>query len=698
MTTKKHVLTVHQHDFAAERAAKSVSVGPHLRHGLEREELLRAFRTMFTARSMDEKAMIMLKQGKVHFHIGGPGHEACQVAAAAALRPGHDWAYPYYRDLAFALHYGSTPYEIFLESMHRLGGPSSNGRQMPSHYGDKALRIPAQSSPTGTQFLQAVGTAMGAVKEGTDEVVYVSSGEGATSEGEFSEALNWACRARYPVVFLIQNNGYAISVPVKDQIAGGSIADLVSGYPNLLRFHVDGTDFQSSFEAMREAVTHARAGVGPSLIEADVVRLFPHSSSDDARKYLVAEELERNKLRDPLPKMERRLLEEGLLSDIELEELKSEVKKEVDEAAERAESQPSPPAETAERNVYSPNVVVQSETELRPAREGKNIVMVDAINHALHEEMAFNPKMLVYGEDVAGSKGGVFTATKGLTAAFGETRAFNSQLAEASILGTAIGLAIRGFKPVVEIQFGDYIWPSFMQFKDELVQLRYRSDGNFSCPVVVRVAVGGYIRGGLYHSQSIEGFFAHMPGLWIAMPSNAADAKGLLKTACREENPVLFCEHKGLYRQGFASTPEPDEHYLLPFGKAKVKNEGSDVTVVAWGMMVQRSIEAAKKLERKGVKVEVIDLRTINPWDKETVLASVKKTGKVLVVHEDTRTGGFGAEISAVIAEECFHWLDGPVTRIAAKDAPIPFAPALEAAILPQEGDITSALEKLAAF
>ena len=698
MTTKKNVLTVHQHDFSADRELKSVTLTNAANGQLTNEQMVRAYRTMYLSRYFDEKSMILLKQGKIHFHIGGPGHEACQVAAAMALKPGYDWAYPYYRDLAFALQYGSTAYEVFLESMHRLGGPSSNGRQMPSHYGNKSLRIPAQSSPTGTQFLQAVGTAMGAVKDGSDEVVYVSSGEGATSEGEFSEALNWASRAKYPVVFLIQNNGYAISVPVKDQIAGCSIAELTSGYPNLLRFHIDGTDFTASYRAAREAVNHARSGQGPSLIEADVVRLFPHSSSDDAKKYLVAEELERNRRRDPLPKLERTMLDAGIVSEAELDELRSEVKREVDEAAEKAMAQPSPSAETAERNVYSPNIIVRTETEPHAALDGKNIVLVDAINHALHEEMKFNPKMLVYGEDVAGSKGGVFTATKGLTAEFGEDRAFNSQLAEASIVGTAIGLAIRGYKPVVEIQFGDYIWPSFMQFKDELVQLRYRSDGNFSCPVVVRVAVGGYIRGGLYHSQSIEGFFAHMPGLWIAMPSNAADAKGLLKTACREENPVLFCEHKGLYRQGFASSPEPDENYLLPFGSAKIKKEGSDVTVVTWGMMVQRSLEAAKKLETHGVNVEVIDLRTICPWDKETVLTSVKKTGKALIVHEDTRTGGFGAEIGSVIAEECFQWLDGPVTRVAAKDAPIPFAPALENAILPQESDITSALEKLAAF
>jgi 2-oxoisovalerate dehydrogenase E1 component len=698
MTTKKNALAVPKVGSPSNGNSEHVKVS-HISNGLlTNEQLIRAFRVMYLARSIDERSMILLKQGKILFHISGPGHEACQVAAAMAMRPGYDWAYPYYRDLAFALQYGSTVYEIFLESMHRIGGPSSNGRQMPSHYGNKALRIPAQSSPTGTQFLQAVGTAMGAVKEGTDEVVYVSSGEGATSEGEFSEALNWSSREKFPVVFLVQNNKYAISVPVKDQIAGGSIYALASGYPNLQRFHVDGTDFIASYRAAHDAVAYARSGKGPSLIEADVVRLFPHSSSDDQKKYLTQEEMERNRGCDPLPKLEKVLLDSGALSKKDLEELKTEIKEEVNNAAERAEAQPSPTADTAERNVFSPNVIVAKENFSERKHEGKNVVMVDAINHALHEEMKVNPKMLVYGEDIAGSKGGVFSATKGLTAAFGEARAFNSQLAEASIIGTAIGLAIRGFKPVVEIQFGDYIWPAFMQFKDELVHLRYRSDGNFSCPVVVRVAVGGYIRGGLYHSQSIESFFAHMPGLWIAMPSNAADAKGLLKTACREENPVLFCEHKGLYRQGFASSAEPDDNYLLPFGLACVKREGADITVVAWGMMVQRSLEAAKKLEAQGVNVEVIDLRTICPWDKETVLGSVKKTGKVLIVHEDTRTGGFGAEIGSVIAEECFQWLDAPIIRVTAKDTPIPFAPALENAVLPQESDITAALEKLAAF
>jgi 2-oxoisovalerate dehydrogenase E1 component len=665
---------------------------------LNREQIVFAYRKMLLARSIDEKEMNLLKQGKILFHISGPGHEAVQVAMAMAMKPSYDWAYPYYRDLAFSLAYGSTARGILCENMHRTEGPSSHGRQMPSHYGDKLLRIVGQSSPTGTQYLQAVGTAMGSVKENTDEVTYVSSGEGATSEGEFWEAVNWASREKFPVIFMVQNNGYAISVPVEEQIAGGSLYALMAGYPNMKRFHVDGTDFIESYKAAKEAVEYCRSGNGPSFIEATCVRLFPHSSSDDPKKYRPAEEIEEDKKKDPIPRFERFLIEEKILSQKEIEEIRIEIKQEVEMAAEYAESAPSPAADTVERNVFSPNIIVPKEGFEEPVHTGSNIVMVDAINHALHEEMKRNPRILVYGEDVADGKGGVFTATKGLTNTFGSDRCFNSPLAEASIVGTAIGLAVRDFKPVVEIQFGDYIWPAFMQIKDELVHMRYRTDGDWSCPVVIRVAVGGYIRGGLYHSQSIEGTFAHIPGIWIAFPSNAADAKGLLKTAMREENPVLFCEHKGLYRQQFAASPEPNSDYCLPFGVAKVKKEGTDITIVTWGFMVQRSIEAARKIEELGYSCEIIDLRTICPWDKETVYRSVRKTGKVLIVHEDTKTGGFGAEIGTQIAEECFEHLDAPLMRVGALDVPIAFAPALETAILPQEHHITSALEKLASY
>ncbi len=662
---------------------------------LSNEKLISAYRTMLLSRLIDEKEMILLKQGKILFHISGPGHEACQVAIAMAMKPGVDWAYPYYRDLAFSLQFGVAVEEILTENMNRAAGPSSKGRQMPSHYGNKNLRIVAQSSPTGTQFLQAAGTAMGIQIAQSDEIVYVSSGEGATSEGEFTEAVAWSSRAKFPVIFMVQNNKYAISVPLKDQVAGGSVSHLYSTYPNLKCIKYDGTNLEESYNASVEAVEWVRSGNGPAMLEADVVRLFPHSSSDDQKKYRIESELVEDKKRDPVTKLKNILIENKILTEIQLDELYKEIKTNIDKVADVAESMPQPDPSTVMRNIYSPNIIIPKENFLEPEHSGKSVVLVDAINHSLHEEMKRNEKIIVYGEDIADGKGGVFTATKGLSTTFGTKRVFNSPIAEASIVGTAVGLAIKGFKPVVEIQFGDYIWPAFMQFKDEVACLRYRSDGDFSCPMVVRVAVGGYIRGGLYHSQCIESIFAHIPGIWIAFPSNAADAKGLLKTAMREENPILFCEHKGLYRQQFAASPEPDENYCLPFGLAKIKKVGTDITIVTYGFLVQRSLEAARKMEEIGISCEVIDLRTIIPWDKETVLNSVKKTGKVIVAHEDSRTAGFGAEIVSTIAEECFQYLDAPITRVAAIDSPVPFAPVLEDVTLPQERNITEAIQKL---
>lgn len=665
--------------------------------GLDKENVVRVYRTMLTSRMMDDKTMILLRQGKAFFHIGGSGHEAAQIAASLAMKPGYDWAYPYYRDIAFALQYGSTPEDIFLETMHRAEGKSSGGRQMPAHYGDKELRIVAQSSPTGTQFLQAVGTALGAVKDGADEVVYVSSGEGTTSEGEFHEAINWASRELLPVIFLIQDNKYAISVTRREQTTGESVFEMVKGYKGLNRYIIDGTNFFESYQVAREAVANARSGKGPSLIHADVVRLLPHSSSDDHKKYRDPAEIEADKQRDPIPKLEKFLVSEGILTEKDIENIRSEIKERVDNAADWAESRPLPEPGTSQLKVYAPEIVVKKEDYKDPETAGKKpVVLVDAINHALVEELEYNQKMLIYGQDVAGKKGGVFTATKGLTDKFGWDRVFNSPLAEASIVGTAFGLSVRGFKPVVEIQFGDYIWPAFMQLRDEVSMLRFRSNGNFACPMVVRVAVGGYIRGGLYHSQSIESFFAHIPGLRVVFPSNAADAKGLLKTACRENDPVMFLEHKGMYRQGFAAAPEPDKDYLMPFGVANVKQEGDDITVITYGMMVHRTLAAAKKLE--DVSVEVIDLRTLNPLDEEAIYNSVRKTGKVLIVHEDTLTGGFGGEIAARVADTCFQYLDGPIKRVAAKDSPVPYSPPLEQDMLPGEADVSKALHELADF
>ncbi|HUN66861.1 MAG TPA: dehydrogenase E1 component subunit alpha/beta [Bacteroidota bacterium] len=662
-----------------------------------REHFLAAYRTMLTSRRCDDKILNLLRQGKVFFHIGASGHEAAQVALATALKPGHDWAYPYYRDMAFSLGFGYTPEEIFLEALHRAQGPSSHGFAMPFHWGHRKWRIVSQSSPTGTQYLQAVGTALGAVREKTDEVVYVSSGEGATSEGEFHEAVNWAARESLPVIFLVQDNKYAISVPVKDQTAAKSVSFLTSGYEGLERREVDGCDYAACHDTGLEAVRRARSGGGPTLIVAHTVRLLPHSSSDDQRKYRPESDLAADRNRDPLPRLARFMTESGMTTQAELEAVEREIMERIERAAAAAERESQQDAGRLLDHVYGVSYTpAKREESERPP--GSPIVLVDAVNHALAEELEHNPKMLVYGEDVAGDKGGVFTATKGLTARFGKERVFNSPLAEASIVGTAFGLAVRGMKPCVEIQFGDYIWPAFMQIRDEVAVLRFRSDNEWSCPMVIRVAVGGYIHGGLYHSQSIEGFFTHIPGLRVVMPSNAADAKGLLKTACRCDDPVLFCEHKGLYRASFAASPEPDEDYLLPFGVARIARSGTDITVITWGMMVQRSLDAARTLEEQNIDAEVLDLRTLNPLDADAIAASVRKTGKVMIVHEDTLTGGFGAEIAAQISRDLFTRLDAPVIRVAAKDAPVPYGPTLENAMLPQTSDILAAMKELAAY
>ena len=665
---------------------------------LSAERLVKAYRLMFTARKTDEKILNLLRQGKVFFHIGGSGHEAAQLGVALALKPGLDWAYPYYRDMAFSLGLGYTVDEVFLEALHRAKGPGSNGFSMPFHWGRKDSRIVSQSSPTGTQFLQAVGTALGARFDGTDEVVYVSSGEGATSQGEFHEAVNWAAREKLPVVFLIQDNKYAISVNIREQMAAKSVYDLASGYEGLHRYEIDGCDFPECYTTAAEAVMQARSNRGPSLILAHTVRLLAHSSSDDQRKYRSVEDLERDRQRDPLPRFEKYLIDRKILSSAEIRNLQDDVLTAIDHAAEHAQSEVQQDGENLMKHVYSPRSIMPKENFSEKEGAGGKIVLVDAVNHALAEEMERNPKMVIYGEDVAGEKGGVFTATKGLTKKFGRTRVFNSPLAEASIVGTAFGLAVRGIKPCVEIQFGDYIWPAFMQIRDEVAVLRFRSNNQWSCPMVIRVAVGGYIHGGLYHSQSIDGFFTHIPGLRVVMPSNAADAKGLLKTAIRSDDPVIFCEHKGLYRASYAASPEPDEEYLIPFGVAKTVRPGNDITIITWGMMVHRSLDAARTMEEDGVDVEVIDLRTLNPLDTDTILRSIRKTGKLLIVHEDTLTGGFGGEIAALVAEKAFSSLDAPVKRVAAKDSPVPYGPTLENAMLPQTSDILSALRELSGF
>jgi 2-oxoisovalerate dehydrogenase E1 component len=668
------------------------------------DDLRQRLRTMMLSRRLDEKMLTLIKQGKGHFHIGCAGHEAVQSAIGGYSRPGdgpgHDWFCFYYRDLCMALSLGMTSREALLAHLAKADDPNSGGRQMPEHFGLKRLNVMTTASSVGAQFNPGLGFGLAIQQREEDNYVYVSCGDGATSQGDFHEALNWAARTQAPVLFLVQDNKYAISVPIDEQTAGGTPYKLAAGYEGLSRMRVDGTDFFASASAAQAAIQHLRDGQGPVCLVADTVRLLPHSSSDDHTKYRTPDELEADRKIDPIARMEAALIEEGILTEEEAESMQEEIHKEVDEAAEWAKQQDDPDPETATKHVfYEGELDIDYNSEDDIDEDGEPIVMVDAINRTLKEEMARDESIIVYGEDVAGDKGGVFTATKDLTAEFGKDRCFNSPLAEGSIVGTAVGYAASGFKPVVEIQFADYIWPAMQQLRNQVSPFRYRSNGEWSCPMVIRVPCGGYIHGGLCHSQNIESIFGHTPGFKIALPSTAADAKGLLATAIRMEDPVLFLEHKALYRAASARTPTPPEDYTLPFGEARVAREGSDLTIVAYGMMVPKALNVAKEMEKEdGVDVEVIDLRTIVPLDSETILNSIKKTNRALVVYEDQEFIGFGAEICAQIGDDAFKYLDAPIRRVAGDFTPIPFAHSLERAVLPSDEGILKEARDLVAF
>ncbi len=656
------------------------------------KELLDVYRNMLLVRRLDEKMLILLKQGRGHFHVGSSGHEAVQLASAMVMEKKKDWAVPYYRDLAFSIGFGLTSRDILSAHLSKMTDYSA-GRQMPSHFNSREHHIVSVSSSIGAQFLPGLGIAQASQLLKRDEVTYISTGEGGTSQGVFFELLNWATRCKAPLVIVIQDNKYAISVPVDEQTSNKSISKTVSGFENLEIYEVDGTDFFNAHNALRKATDRARNGEGPSIVHAHVVRLLPHSSSDDQNKYRDAEDLKNDKRHDPIEKMRYHLLAADIAEEAELDQLRKDVLQQVEKDTEWCFKQEDPKSENALLYVLSEDPPELEYEKTEPS--GENIVMVDAINHAMAEEMERNDKVLVFGQDVGGGKGGVFTATRGLTERFGKERCYNSPLSEASILGTACGLAIQGFKPVAEIQFGDYIWPGMEIIKNQIDSLRYRSYNQFSSPMVIRIPIGGYIHGGLCHSQNIESTFAHFPGFMVVMPSNAADAKGMLKTAIRSDDPILFLEHKALYRQGFARRPEPDEEYLVPLGKSSVVRKGSDITVVTYGAMVQKALNAAKNYASKGIELEVIDIRTMLPLDSETILQSVEKTNRVLVLHEDYEFMGMGAEIAAQIADKAFHALDSPVKRVAAKFSPIPYASQLEDFVLPNDNDIEKVLQEL---
>jgi len=693
-------------------------------HGLDEKTLVGIYRTMYMSRRLDDKEIQLKGQNKIFFQISGAGHEAVLTAAALAMKPAYDWFFPYYRDRALMLGLGMTAQEMLYSAVGAEIDPNSHGRQMPSHWGHKALNVPSQSSCTGSQALHSVGAAEASYRASLvkelqdkvvgfkgDEVVYMSVGDGTTSEGEWWEALNTACNLKLPVIFCVEDNGYAISVPVEVGTAGGDISKLVEGFPNLFRQKVDGTDPLASYKAFKDAVDYCRARKGPAFVHAKVIRPYSHSLSDDEKLYRPDEERNADAAIDPIKTYAEFLMTNGIATSEALEALRKEVDDEINRAADIAIETPQPAGDTAYRNVFSHDVDPTDralfDTEEGAELSGNAGTMVDLINRCMTEEMERDTRVIVFGEDVADcsreqyldtvkGKGGVFKVTANLQRKFGSARVFNSPLAEANIVGRAVGMAIRGLKPVVEIQFFDYIFPAMMQIRNEVALTRWRSDGDTKCPMVMRVPVGGYLKGGaVYHSQSGTTLFSHTPGLMIAYPSTALDANGLLRTAIRCDDPVLFLEHKHLYRQVYNKSQYPSNEFLIPFGKAKKVREGTDVSIITFGALVERSNQAAKRLEADGVSVEIIDLRTLVPYDWEAIAESVKKTSRVIVAHEDPISYGYGAEIAARISNELFEYLDAPVRRVGATDTFVGYAPQLEDFILPQSEDVELAVREL---
>jgi len=715
--------------------------------GLSPQQLIEIYRLMYLSRRLDDREILLKRQQKIFFQISAAGHEALQVGAALALKPGYDWYFPYYRDRALCLAVGVTPTDMFLQAVGAATDPASGGRQMPTHWSSRSLNIVSTSSSTATQVLHAVGCAeagryftrhpeAAARVEGDyrayrdvtfhgDEVVLTCVGEGSTSQGEFWEALNTASNQKLPVIFCVEDNGYAISVPVEVNTPGGNISKLVANFPNFHFAEIDGTDAEACLRAFQAAAEHCRAGLGPAFVHGHCVRVYSHSLSDDDKLYRSAAEREADAMRDPLTKMQMRLLREGILTAEQINELEQAAEREAAEAADQALAAPLPEVSSIPRHVYSEDLDPTSAAfatereQLAGSNPGKSAsskgsaphTMADLINACLHDEMRRDPRIVVYGEDVADAsraealsevkgKGGVFKLTSGLQMEFGSERVFNSPLAEANIVGRAVGYSVRGMKPVVEIQFFDYIWPAVHQIHNELALMRWRSNGAWASPAVIRVPIGGYLTGGaIYHSQSGESIFTHIPGLRVVFPSNALDANGLLRTAIRCDDPVLFLEHKRLYRETYGRAPYPGPDFSIPFGKAKIVLPGNHITLVTYGALVPRALQAAKTAKReKGIEVEVLDLRTLSPYDWEAIATSVRKTSRVIVAHEDMLSWGYGAEIAARIADDLFDDLDAPFKRIGAMDTFVAYQPVLEDAILPQPDTVLKAILDLSAY
>lgn len=668
--------------------------GRHRQLGLADDQVVEMYRLMLMARRVDDRMWALQRQGRAAFVLGSSGHEAIQVGSAFALDRDKDWIMPYYRDMGVALAWGFSPEDVFLAVFAKKNDTMSGGRQLPSHWSDPDKRVFTQSSVIGTQWPHAAGIAHGLKNQGSDAVCVVYGGEGSTSEGDWHEAMNWAGIHKLPLIFVIENNQYAISVPSEEEVAG-KLADRAQGY-GFPGYAIDGNAPFEVVETMQRAVARARSGAGPTLIEAETYRYYAHTSDDNDTLYRTREEVETWRKKDPLARLQQYLIENRMLTEAEEAAIDESVTLELAEAVDRAEASPNPdePTERVYARVIEPG---PAQTSPEPAQVGGEVNLITSINRALHEVMEANPDTVFFGEDVARKKGGVFKASEGLTERFGAKRCFNTPIAESSIVGCAIGMAATGFKVLPEIQFADYIHPAFDQIVSEAARISYRSDGRWNCPIVIRTPYGAGIHGALYHSQSVEAYYAHVPGLKVVVPSTPADVKGLLHTAVEDPDPVMFLEPKKLYR--LAKGAYPDGDHRVPLGRAAIRNEGTDLTIIAYGAMAHFAVEAVPILEGLGVSPEVIDLRSLKPLDWPTIEQSVKKTSRVLIVHEDNEFVGYGAEIAAQVADKTFEWLDAPVKRYALGDVPImPYAGSLENSLYITPEGIAEKAQELAKY
>lgn len=669
---------------------------------IDQQQLINWYRLAFLSRKIDEKAALYIRRGLGwSYHARCAGHEGIQVALGLAFRAKKDFLFPYYRDTATVLAAGMSPLELIQNGLSKASDVGSGGRHMSNHFSKPAIHIQNVSSCTGNHTLHAVGVARAIKYYGDDAIAYSSQGESSLSEGYCYEAINGASRERLPVIFVIQNNGYGISVPSSVQTANAIVSDNFRGFKNLGIFLSDGTDFPDSISKIKQAIDFVNQEGCPALVHAQCVRIGAHSNSDAQDLYRDEDEISRAQQADPLLKL-KKLLVKHKISASKISQIESSVDQEIEQACEQVEQEPGPSRESATQFIFAPEYKPEKTEQAYVPLDSEPVEKLrEAITRTLIEEFERNPDTFLWGQDCASKKkGGVFNLTKGMLEKFGDKRIFNAPIAEDFIVGTANGMSRyrKDIRIVIEAaQFADYVWPAMEQIV-EMGHDYWRSNGQFSPNVVLRLASGGYITGGLYHSQNVEAIMSHLPGIRVLYPAFAEDAAGLLRTAIRSQGPTFFCEPKYLYNRAEAKGPIYGSDFAIPMGLGKVRRAGSDASIICYGNAVHMALQVASELAEKNMSLEVFDLRSIKPLDYEGITASVKRTGKALVLHEDHLFNGIGGEVSALIMEQCFAYLDAPVQRLAALDAPIGFAKTLENAILPQVDDIKRAIIELVEY